>query len=64
MPWLNKKGEEVGIFNGYCTPASFDVTDLLKAGKDNLISLLCHRNFFNEIGTGGLLAPPMIYREK
>lgn len=64
VKWVNRKGEVLEKFSGYCAPASFDVTGIVKGGTENQISLLCHRSFLNELGTGGLLAPPMLYREK
>ena len=63
VPYVNAKNVTADSFTGYCQPASFDLTAELKAG-DNQISLLCTREFINELGTGGLLAPPVLYREK
>jgi hypothetical protein len=63
VPFVGAKGEKADSFTGYCQPASFDVTSAVKEGP-NQISLLCTRVFLNELGTGGLLAPPLIYREK
>ena len=60
-PYLNEKGEKTDTFVGYCQPASFDITTALKPGAKNQISLLCTRKFLNELGTGGLLAPVVIY---
>lgn len=60
---VNPKGEKEVDFVGYCRPASFDITAALKAGE-NQISLFCTREFLNELGTGGLLAAPAVYREK
>lgn len=62
-PWTNDKGETVEAFSGYCQPASVDITDAIKAG-DNQVTLLCTRQFVNELGTGGLLGPVTIYRQK
>ena len=58
------KKEKTDSFTGYCQPASFDVTAAIKPGAENQISLFCTREFLNELGTGGLLAPVVIYREK
>jgi len=58
-----KKGE-LAEFDGYCQPASFDITSVIKPGAENQISILCTRTFFNELGTGGLLGPVVVYREK
>jgi hypothetical protein len=63
VPHVNAKGEKEADFVGYCQPASFDITEAWKAGE-NQISLFCTREFLNELGTGGLLAAPVVYREK
>ena len=60
---VNAKGEKADSFSGYCQPASFDVTAALKEG-DNQISLFCTREGLNELGTGGLLSPVVLYRDK
>ena len=36
----------------------------VKPGAENQISILCSRGAINELGTGGLLGPVTIYREK
>jgi hypothetical protein len=63
IPFIDPKGVKADVFTGYCQPASFDITAAVKPGE-NQISLLCTRVFLNELGTGGLLAAPVIYREK
>ena len=50
--------------NGFCEPFSFDITAAAKSNGDNLISIVGTRTFLNELGTGGLLGPTLIYREK
>jgi hypothetical protein len=57
------KGEARDAFSGYCKPAQFDITAALKKG-DNQFTILCDRTHLNELGTGGLMGPVMIYREK
>jgi hypothetical protein len=64
IPYVGSKKEKKYIFNGYCQPASFDVTAALKPGAKNDIAILCTRTFFNELGTGGLVAPMLLYRAK
>jgi hypothetical protein len=64
IPYVDAKGEKLDEFNGYCQPASWDITDALVPGKSVKVAILCTRTFFNELGTGGLLAPVVIYREK
>ncbi|MBS3761734.1 MAG: DUF4838 domain-containing protein [Planctomycetes bacterium] len=58
-----KKGDKVDFFNGYCKPAKFDITSALKEGE-NQFTILCDRHFLNELGTGGLMGPVIIFREK
>jgi hypothetical protein len=64
IPHVNDKGEKSDTFVGYCQPVSFEITPALKPGADNQISLVCTREFLNELGTGGLLAPVVVYRER
>ncbi len=64
VPWVNEKGEVKEQFEGYCQPASWDVTSAIKPGAGNTIAILCTRTFLNELGTGGLLAPVVIYRDR
>lgn len=58
-----KKGT-IDEFEGYCRPASFDITVAIMPNAANQVSILCTRKFFNELGTGGLLGPVVVYREK
>jgi hypothetical protein len=62
--YVNTKGESADSFTGFCKPASFDITTVVRPGAENQVSLLCTREELNEIGTGGLLAPVAIYRDK
>jgi len=32
--------------------------------RENQITILCDRYWLNELGTGGLMGPVMIYRER
>ena len=64
VPYVDAKGKAAESFTGHCQPASFDVTAAIKPGADNQISILARRTFLNELGTGGLQAPPVIYRER
>jgi hypothetical protein len=57
------KGEVKDAFSGYCQSARFDITASLKAG-DNQFTILCERTWLNELGTGGLMGPVVLYREK
>lgn len=62
--YVNDKGVSEPTFGGYCRPASFDITSVVKNGGENQISLFCTREAFNEAGTGGLIAPVVIYRDR
>ncbi len=64
VPFVTAAGEEREVFSGYATPASFDVTDALKPGAENRIAFLCRRRGLSELGTGGLLGPAMLFRER
>ena len=59
----HEAGEKLDAFSGYCKAAKFDITATLKAG-DNQFTFLCDRTHLNELGTGGLMGPVIIYREK
>lgn len=63
VPFVDAKAKSSEEFNGYCQPASFDITAVIRPGT-NRIAILCTRTVFNELGTGGLLAPVVLYREK
>ena len=63
--YVNPKGEKEATFVNFCHPASFDITSFVKGGgADNQISIFASREFLNEAGTGGLIAPVAIYRDK
>ena len=56
-------GKPTDDVTGFCQPFSFEITSIAKAGV-NSIAILTTRKDFNELGTGGLLAPVMVYAEK
>ena len=58
------QGNELEEPNGFCQPFSFDITTLVQPGADNQLALVGTRTALNELGTGGLLAPVLIYHEK
>jgi hypothetical protein len=64
VPFSVPKGEKADTFTGYAQPASFEITPALSGAGQEQISLLCTREFLNELGSGGLLAAPVIYRER
>ena len=59
----SEKGDVLDAFSGYCKPAQFDVTEFLVNGV-NQFTVLCDRYHLNELGTGGLMGPVVLYREK
>lgn len=62
-PHITPKGERKDEFAGYASPASFDITEAIQEGE-NQIAIYCVRTFLNELGTGGLLGPVVVYRER
>jgi len=64
VPYVNGKGEQADEADGYCAPFSFDITGAVKPGAENTIAIIGTRTFINELGTGGLIGPALIYREK
>jgi len=64
IPYINTKGEQAAEANGFCDPFSFDITGVVQANADNQVTIMATRNFLNEIGTGGLLGPVILYCEK
>ena len=63
IPYVTDKGETKEAFSGYCRSAQFDITSALKTG-DNQFTILCDRDRLNELGTGGLMGPVILFREK
>jgi hypothetical protein len=65
VPYVNANGETGDQFkSGFCTPISFDITNYVAPGQSNEFALIGTRTSINEIGTGGLMAPLYLYREK
>lgn len=64
VPYINDKGEKADSVSGSCQPFSFDITSAVNSDGENSIALFCTREFVNELGTGGLLAPAAIYTER
>ncbi len=66
VPYVNAKGERVAAFSGYCVPASYDLTAAIKPGAENQITIAGSRppGWINELGTGGLMGPVLIYMDK
>lgn len=64
VAYINEAGESLPSFTGFCKPASFDITSALNAEGLNQIAITCERTFVNEIGTGGLMGPVVIYQQR
>jgi hypothetical protein len=56
-------GRPIGEMKDYCKPFAFDITAAVTAGE-NQVTIKGTRSTLNEVGTGGLLGPVVIYREK
>ena len=61
-----KATETKGQADGYCQPFSFDITAALNPFGRNQVAILCTRSAtaFNELGSGGLIGPVLVYAEK
>ncbi len=59
----HKEGDVLDRFHGYARAAAFDVTDALRTG-DNQYTILAERTWLNELGSGGLIGPVVIYRDR
>lgn len=58
--WVN--GKEAGISHGASfLPFEFDVTSAVKPGAKNVVSVRLLNEVVNELGTGGITAPVMLY---
>jgi hypothetical protein len=66
VPFLDAKGQPVAEHGGYCSPASFDVTSAIQPNAENQFTAKSTRwaSYINELGTGGLMGPVVIYAEK
>ncbi len=60
VPWVDGRGNE-RLFSNYARAASWDVTDQLKTGE-NRFAILAERLRLNELGTGGLMGPVVLYK--
>lgn len=67
IPYISPEGKASDEFFGFMSPASWNITKaLLESGDqpENQITVLCERRDLNEIGTGGIMGPVVVYREK
>ncbi|MCM8817424.1 MAG: hypothetical protein NC913_07965, partial [Candidatus Omnitrophica bacterium] len=61
--WIN--GKLVGTSPGKAfVPFEFDVTDFIRFGKENFIAVKITNKRLNELGTGGITAPVMLYAQE
>jgi hypothetical protein len=63
IPYVTPEGKKSDEFNGYMLPANWNITDTIKDGA-NQLTILTERKDMNEVGTGGLMGPVAIYRER
>jgi len=63
VPYVDEHGPR-GEFEGFSVPASFDVSSQMTRGGVHQIAILCRRIAINELGTGGLLGPVVVYRRR
>ncbi len=65
IPYVNEKGEKNEEFkNGFCQAVSFDITAAIKSNAENQIAITATHLVMNELGTGGLIGPVLLYHEK
>ncbi len=68
IPYVIERGEKKGktaeFASSYCEPFSFNITPAIKPGAENQIAIVGTHTFINELGTGGLIGPVMLYQEK
>lgn len=61
--WVN--GNLIGTSPGRAfVPFEFDVTDYVRFGKENYVSVKITNERLNELGTGGITAPVMFYSQE
>lgn len=59
--WLN--GQPIGISHGASfSPFEMDATPALRAGETNVVTICVMNDVVNELGTGGIVAPVILYR--
>ena len=72
--WLSALDEQARVFvngklvgetpSGFAKPYSLDISGAVHANSDNQITIAATRSTLNELGTGGLLGPAVVYRER
>jgi hypothetical protein len=63
IPYTATDGKTTPVASGYASPFLFDVSDVLTAGS-NHVAIAGTRLFINELGTGGLIGPAYLLRDK
>jgi len=65
VPYVNAEGAKVDQGeNAFTTPLTFDITNSIKPGAKNQISIASTRSSILELGVGGLLGPVYLFLEK
>lgn len=64
VPYVDEKGVATPECTLYSRPFSYDITPVIKPGAENTIAIIGTRTVLNEIGTGGLQGPVMIYQDR
>ena len=64
MPYIDDKGKNHEWLVGFNIPMSLEITGAVAPEGVNQIAVLCIRKNLNEIGTGGLLGPVLVYAQR
>jgi hypothetical protein len=63
VPWIDAQGKSLDEWDSWFKPGTFDITAALQPGA-NTIAVMITRRDMHELGTGGLLGPVLVCREK
>jgi hypothetical protein len=64
QPDKTRKPETLDAPDGYAEPFTFDISDAVQPGANQITIVGTRTSLGNELGTGGLLGPVTIYQEK
>lgn len=66
VPYVDEKGQSAEWLphKSFCKPAAFEITSVIQPGAENQITVAATHPTMNELGSGGLIGPAYIYREK
>lgn len=64
VPYADARGERHAEFTGCFVPVSFDITAAIHGGAENQVTILATRRTLNELGTGGLMGPVVVYCQR